>query len=320
MIIDLPYFLATALVANEGDLRGPITGGTPVSVVGGAGYVDESLDDEFPGAVVDPGKWTASAVGSGVVSQNDGLFMRTGAAVSSSAVLTSVGTFGPIGQVEFRFSVEVASVAEPAGAVRYLDVELYVSATRYFRVSRVYDPALPVSARHSLQVTCVVGGVAVDSATIPLQAMAGTVLLTRVRNRVIVEVGGNRLLDSSAFGTEAASLIFRAVNPSATYPYDFTTELNDFRVPTVVLFGDEPGHVDSLEESSVRATTPSVRTPRVVDVSIWTAAGEFVRVTRAFEYTVDSEFLAARQSSVTVGVLSDPTLRNRVPGNAGFLS
>lgn len=322
MIIELSYVLSFPLGALP-DIRGPIDGGTLVTVLGGTGYLDTGLDDDFPGAVLDPGKWVSAVAGSGTVSQNDGLFLRTGTAVSSQASITSVSSLRSVADFQVDFNVAPSTDTSPVALVRYLDAEFYISPTQYLRVSRVYDPAAPVASRNAFLVSCVIAGVEVDSVLVASDALSGTLRLVRVRSKVSVWVGENPIYEGDAFDALSdAVVVFRVANPSATYPFDFTTELTGFVIPTLVLFGDSPGAVQSVSDNALSVKSPSVRTPRTVGISIWTAGGLLVDTPDVFTYVIVSEFVTLADSGGTLiaGLLNDTTLRNRTDGHVGLLS
>lgn len=307
---------------------GPIEGGTILTLIGGTTggspnvFTDTSRDDDFTGAAIDPLKWVASTTGSGSVVQDDDLRLRSGTSVSSSAVLTSVATFDPVGEVRVSFEI-VSPVVRlpPAATTRFLDVELQIDASNYFRVSREYDAALPADRRHIFRVTCVVAGAITEHVIIPNDTRGGVIRITRVRGRVVVRVNSFVIYDSAPFVTTPAYLVFRAVNPSATQPYDFTVALDDFTVPAVVLFGGEPALVREVAADYIRTESPEVRTPRTVTIRVYTASGQIAELVDAFGYFLTFEFrVLSNPAGTSIGFVNDRVLRNRTSGRPGLLS
>jgi len=307
---------------------GPIEGGTDLIMSGGSDayarpyvYTDTTFDDDFTGAVIDVALWWTGVTGSGTVTQDDRLLLRSGTTPNSSARLTSVGTFGATGAFEAAFTIETDVIDQPpADTTRLFDFELQVDASNYFRVSREFDASLPAGSRHIFRFLCVVGGTTVEDVITPSTMLSGTIRITRVRNRVIVEANGTRIYDAAPFTVTAASVVFRVANPSATHPYDFTTSVDDFSCPTVVLFGDEPALIREVSASLVRVESPAVATPRTVSITVWTAAGLALTVPDAFTYELSFEFLILQEAGTTIGLVGDRTLRNLRTGRYGLLA
>lgn len=311
--------LAIAFLDNGSQtLRGPIIGGTEVNVLGA--LPDVSCDDSFVGVVINPAKWTTAVVGSGSVVQNNGLRMRTGATPNSSAELASVPVFGSRQHLSVSFTIEGDVLqAPPAALTRFLDFELRVNATNFFRLSRVFDPA--VTGGHAFRITCVLGGVTVDDVYIVHTATSGSLSLQRIDNRVIVFLNSSVVYDKTPFATAASTTaVFRAVNPSLVNGYDFTTRLNSFTVPALVLLGAEPAVVLRHDSSSLRLSTPAVLTPRRVSLRVYACVGNIADVLDAFLYEMTEQFKIVNQldGSLTVGLLGDSTLRNLSNGRLGF--
>lgn len=294
--------------------QGSVDGGTAVTIVGDGGFVDDSCDDDFSGVVIDPTKWSTFEVGSGAVTQDDGLTLRTGVVVSSSAALTSLQAFEPVVDLSFFFTIETDVVSfPPSETVRFLDVELQIDANNYWRASRLFDPTFG----HGFHFTAVVGGVTVDEIILQDQsATSGVIRLTRVGGRVRFCLNGNVLYDDNPFVQQGARLVLRAVNESASVAYDVWTFLEEFDVGTVVLFGQQPGSVVRIGDTYVRVLTPASDIPRTVPVEIWTCEGLVERVNDAFEYLPAQQFVVMDASGVTIGILGDGTLRNA--GGSGF--
>lgn len=308
---------------------GPIEGGTILTLIGGTTggsanvFIDTSRDDPFTGAVIDLAKWVASTAGSGTVVQDDDLRLRSGTTVASEAVLTSVGTFDRVSEVQVAFSI-VTSVVRlpPAATTRFLDFELRVNNSNYFRVSREYDAGLPAGRRDIFRVICVVGGATVEHVIIPSDTRGGILRLTRVRNRVIVRANSFVIYDGAPFVAQApASVVFRAVNPSATQPYDFTVALDDFVVPVMVLFGNEPALVREVAADYIRSESPEIRTPRTVSLRVYTASGFLTELVDAFGYFLTFEFrVLSNPAGTSIGIVNDRALRNRTAGRPGLLT
>jgi hypothetical protein len=308
---------------------GPIEGGTILTLIGGTSggspniFIDTSRDDDFAGVVIDPAKWVASTAGSGTVVQNDDLRLRTGTAVLSEAVLTSFDTFDPVSEVQVGFSI-VTSVVRfpPAATTRFLDFELRVDATNYFRVSREYDASLPAGRRDIFRVTCIVGGATVEHVIIENDTRGGVLRLTRVRNRVIVRANSFVIYDGAPFVAQApAYVVFRSVNPSATQPYDCTVALDSFVVPAMVLFGNEPALVREVAADYIRTESPEVRTPRTVTLRVYTASGFLTELVDAFGYFLTFEFrVLSNPAGTSIGIVNDRALRNMTAGRPGLLT
>lgn len=297
------------------ELRGPIEGGTNVNMLGVT--PDTSGDDDFAGVVIDPLKWVASAAGSGSVVQNDELQLRTGTVPNSSAVLTSVPTFGLQSDVKVDWRVATDVIASPpAATTRLFDAELYVDVNNYLRVSRIFDTTIP--SRHAFRITCVVGGTVVDDVFVLDQSIGGTLRIVRIRNHVIVYLNSTVLYDDDPFlSATTAQLVFRAVNPSLVDPYDFTTVLDNFRVGALVLLDGIPAELLLLGET-LRFSTPAMTTPRDSTISVYVRSGLVAQLSGAFEYFLASEFKMLDGDGASIGVVGDATLRNLPSGRLGF--
>ena len=306
---------------------GPIEGGTRLTFVGGTMpggapivFVDTSRDDDFAGVVIDPTKWVASTTGSGSVAQDDALLLRTGAVANSSAVLTSVPAFGTVVDLRATWSIGQAVMSSPpADTTRFLDVELRVDASNYFRVSRVFDVDAP--DRHLFRIVCVMGGTTVEDIVLSNDAVRGTIRVYRIRNRVLVYLNSFLVYDYAPFSTDAdAYVVFRAVNPSATESYAFTTTVDSFEVATVALFDDDPAVVRLLSTpTAVRIESPLVALPKTASISVYTAAGLVVYLQSVFVYSLTFEFRVLTAGGAAIGIVNDRTLRNTTSDRPGFL-
>ena len=307
---------------------GPIEGGTVLTLIGGTTggspntFIDTTRDDDFAGAVIDPAKWVASTAGSGTVVQNDGIYLETGIAVSSEAILTSFEPFDAIVEIQIDFSILTSVVRlPPADTTRFFDFELRIDANNYFRVSREYDASLPASDRHIFRITCVMGGDVVEDVVVPNDTRGGTLRLTRVRNRIIVRANSFVIYDGNPFSASAdAFVVFRSVNPSLVNPYDFIVLLNNFRIPQMVLFGDTPGLVLEAAQDYIRVQSPEVLLPQTVSILVYLASGLLAELQDAFTYFLSYEFRIVSNASESVGIVSDRTMRNVVSGRSGFLT
>jgi len=312
----------------EAVVDGPIEGGTILTLIGGTTdglpnvFIDTSRDDSFTGVVIDPTKWTASTTGSGTVVQDDDLRLRSGTTVNSSAVLTSVLTFDPIVETQVSFDIITNVVGlPPAATTRFFDFELRVDASNYFRVSREFDASLPPRFRHIFRITCVMGDATVENVIVPNDTRGGILRLTRVRNRVVVRANSFVIYDGAPFDPDASvSVVFRAVNPSLTQPYDFTVALDDFVVPALILFANEPALVREVAADFIRTESPEVRTPRTVTLRVYLASGFLTELVDAFTYLLTFEFRVLSNAGTSIGFVNDRTLRNRTAGRPGLLS
>ena len=298
-------------------LQGPITGGTRINVVDlDLSFIDTSCDDSFTGVVIDPTKWTSSSSGSGSVSQNDQITLQTGTTPSSSATLTSVPLFQEFIDFGLTFNIQTDVIgAPPPSPFRFLDVELQINASNYFRISRLFDS----SAGHVFRFTTVIGGTTVDDVFVDTDIMAGTLRVVRIAGRLTVYINSSVMYDDNPFSPDVdTSLVIRCVNGSSTVGYGCKTILDNFAVSTLILLGQEPCPIHMLGLSTLKFGSPEARLPGKASLYVYTCEGLVLSAIGAFEYVMSDEFIILNTQEIGIGVLGDTALRNLTTGRVGF--
>ena len=231
--------------------RGPSTGGTPFVVLGSAfDYV--SYDDDFKGAVLDPGKWTDISVGGGSATvSSEILHLSSGATAGDiGGVVMAAGAFDHI-QYETKVNIPPVTVYPPI-LVSLFTISLYADANNYSNLS------VNLAADGSVTLNCIAykSSIQVGDYSCSWTTGVSTFKILRWRSVVQFYANGSLVYECKQANILTSNFFFYVNNLADDYTI-FDTKVDYIINRPYVVFGEQIVHdVVHVSELRLRGLTP----------------------------------------------------------------
>jgi len=299
-------------------ISGPSIGGTPFVVLGSA-FEYTTFDDDFQGAILDPGKWSDISLGGGSATVGSALLHLSSGVVAGDigAVIMNSG-FDHI-QYEVKLNIPIITVYPPI-LVSLFKISFYADPNNYSNIS------IDLAADGSVTLSCVVykGGILVGSYSCAWTLGVSTIKLLRWRSVIQFYANGFLIYECKQANILTSFFIFGVDNLADNYAI-FDTKIDYIINRPYVVFGEQIVHdVITVSELRLRGVTPPSIDSRDLeaayagDVHVHVVTNAVQTKPSAFEYyflpgltLVDDKQFGYKVSDISDTTVRTPSLVNR---------